>query len=174
VRFKLSILQQGTIQNKHWTQLSWINDLAVFNDFLDNENDQDLSGKDLSVKKEDGAKTDSESLDEKLPYPKSVFLIIATEFCERFSYYGMRSKSLCPFHQRYTHSFCTHRSQNCKKILTIWLLPRGALFWPMLPHQGWIGGPLYLVGLRPKNIPQILKLRITMEPVFCFIDPFSL
>ena len=26
----------------------------------------------------------------KLPYPKSVFLIIANEFCERFSFYGMR------------------------------------------------------------------------------------
>ena len=36
---------------------------------------------------------DNESLaEEKIPYPKSVFLIIATEFCERFSYYGMRSE----------------------------------------------------------------------------------
>ena len=26
------------------------------------------------------------------PYPKSVFFIISTEFCERFSYYGMKSK----------------------------------------------------------------------------------
>ena len=26
----------------------------------------------------------------KLPYPKAVLLIIATEFCERFSFYGMR------------------------------------------------------------------------------------
>lgn len=25
------------------------------------------------------------------PYPKAVFFIIATEFCERFSYYGMRT-----------------------------------------------------------------------------------
>uniref|UniRef100_A0A0A9WYN2 Oligopeptide transporter 1 n=1 Tax=Lygus hesperus TaxID=30085 RepID=A0A0A9WYN2_LYGHE len=28
---------------------------------------------------------------EKLPYPKSVFFIIGNEFCERFSYYGMRT-----------------------------------------------------------------------------------
>lgn len=26
-------------------------------------------------------------------YPKVVFFIISNEFCERFSYYGMRSKS---------------------------------------------------------------------------------
>jgi hypothetical protein len=30
---------------------------------------------------------------QKLPYPKSVFFIISNEFCERFSYYGMRSES---------------------------------------------------------------------------------
>ena len=30
--------------------------------------------------------------DKKYPYPKSVFFIISTEFCERFSYYGMKSK----------------------------------------------------------------------------------
>ena len=29
----------------------------------------------------------------KYPYPKSVFFIISTEFCERFSFYGMKSKS---------------------------------------------------------------------------------
>jgi hypothetical protein len=44
------------------------------------------------LKRKDGSQ-DSESLEAKLPYPKSVFLIIATEFCERFSYYGMRSKN---------------------------------------------------------------------------------
>ncbi|XP_023321461.1 solute carrier family 15 member 2, partial [Eurytemora carolleeae] len=27
----------------------------------------------------------------KLPYPKSVFFIIGNEFCERFSYYGMKT-----------------------------------------------------------------------------------
>jgi len=26
----------------------------------------------------------------KLPYPKQVFFIIGNEFCERFSYYGMK------------------------------------------------------------------------------------
>jgi len=29
--------------------------------------------------------------EKKLPYPKSVFFIIGNEFCERFSYYGMKS-----------------------------------------------------------------------------------
>jgi len=29
--------------------------------------------------------------DPKYPYPKSVFFIISTEFCERFSYYGMKT-----------------------------------------------------------------------------------
>ena len=28
----------------------------------------------------------------KYPYPKSVFFIISTEFCERFSFYGMKSE----------------------------------------------------------------------------------
>ena len=28
---------------------------------------------------------------QKLPYPKSVMFIIGNEFCERFSYYGMKS-----------------------------------------------------------------------------------
>ena len=27
-----------------------------------------------------------------LPFPKSIAFIISNEFCERFSYYGMRSK----------------------------------------------------------------------------------
>ena len=30
---------------------------------------------------------------QKLPYPKSVFFIVGNEFCERFSYYGMKGKS---------------------------------------------------------------------------------
>jgi len=29
--------------------------------------------------------------EEKLPYPKSVFFIVGNEFCERFSYYGMKA-----------------------------------------------------------------------------------
>jgi hypothetical protein len=35
---------------------------------------------------------DGESGDVKYPYPKAVFFIISTEFCERFSFYGMKSK----------------------------------------------------------------------------------
>ena len=39
------------------------------------------------------AKKDEEGEEKKtLPYPKSVFFIISTEFCERFSFYGMKSK----------------------------------------------------------------------------------
>ncbi|KAF2882325.1 hypothetical protein ILUMI_23849 [Ignelater luminosus] len=34
---------------------------------------------------------DTEQQLEKLPYPKSVFFIVSNEFCERFSYYGMRT-----------------------------------------------------------------------------------
>ena len=29
---------------------------------------------------------------ERIRYPKSVFFIIVNEFCERFNYYGLRSK----------------------------------------------------------------------------------
>ena len=28
--------------------------------------------------------------EQKIPYPKSIPFILTTEFCERFSYYGMR------------------------------------------------------------------------------------
>ena len=31
---------------------------------------------------------------QKLKYPISVFFIVVNEFCERFSYYGMRSKAI--------------------------------------------------------------------------------
>lgn len=31
---------------------------------------------------------------QKIKYPISVFLIVANEFCERFSYYGLRSERL--------------------------------------------------------------------------------
>ncbi|XP_019766198.2 peptide transporter family 1 isoform X1 [Dendroctonus ponderosae] len=41
--------------------------------------------------KEDDSLRDEESTLEKLPYPKSVFFIVSNEFCERFSYYGMRT-----------------------------------------------------------------------------------
>lgn len=30
--------------------------------------------------------------EKKIPYPKSILFIIGNEFCERFSFYGMRSK----------------------------------------------------------------------------------
>jgi dipeptide/tripeptide permease len=30
----------------------------------------------------------------KLPYPKSIPFILTTEFCERFSYYGMRGHNV--------------------------------------------------------------------------------
>ena len=37
---------------------------------------------------------DKESIKADLPYPKSVWFIMSNEFCERFSYYGMRSKKI--------------------------------------------------------------------------------
>ncbi|XP_011636096.1 solute carrier family 15 member 1-like isoform X1 [Pogonomyrmex barbatus] len=36
-------------------------------------------------------KDDIEEQEEKLKYPKSVFFIVSNEFCERFSFYGMRT-----------------------------------------------------------------------------------
>ncbi|XP_046824212.1 peptide transporter family 1 isoform X1 [Vespa crabro] len=36
-------------------------------------------------------RSDVETTETKLKYPKSVFFIISNEFCERFSYYGMRT-----------------------------------------------------------------------------------
>lgn len=44
----------------------------------------------------DGSWEDADSVafsvkEEKIPYPKSVFFILSTETCERFSYYGMRT-----------------------------------------------------------------------------------
>lgn len=38
------------------------------------------------------AATDVEGEPKKLPYPKSIGFIISNEFCERFCFYGMRSK----------------------------------------------------------------------------------
>ena len=32
--------------------------------------------------------------EKKYPYPKGIPFIVSTEFCERFSYYGMKSKLL--------------------------------------------------------------------------------
>ena len=41
------------------------------------------------------ANTDLEYVKEKkYPYPKSILFIISTEFCERFSFHGMESKSI--------------------------------------------------------------------------------
>ncbi|XP_063241004.1 peptide transporter family 1 isoform X2 [Bacillus rossius redtenbacheri] len=45
----------------------------------------------LPEKKHEEATLDTEAGEEKLKYPRSVFFIISNEFCERFSYYGMRT-----------------------------------------------------------------------------------
>ena len=50
------------------------------------------------ISDKDGSWEDADSVafsekEEKVPYPKSVFFILSTETCERFSYYGMRSKT---------------------------------------------------------------------------------
>ena len=55
-----------------------------------NEVDRD-DGADKS--KPEGHDAENEN-DPKYPYPKSVFFIISTEFCERFSFHGMKSKYL--------------------------------------------------------------------------------
>ena len=40
------------------------------------------------------AENQVEIIKDKIPYPKSVFFIFATEACERFSYYGMKGKGI--------------------------------------------------------------------------------
>lgn len=37
---------------------------------------------------------------QKLPFPKSLFFIIGNEFCERFSYYGMKAILVLYFKQK--------------------------------------------------------------------------
>ena len=55
----------------------------------DKNNQDSMAGE---QRRESDDAPDSESPgSRKLPYPKSVFFIISTEFCERYSFYGMRS-----------------------------------------------------------------------------------
>ena len=56
----------------------------------DVKNDPD-KGASVSHKTRSDSDVENEK-EKKYPYPKSVFFIISTEFCERFSYYGMKSK----------------------------------------------------------------------------------
>lgn len=42
---------------------------------------------------------DAETTEKKIPYPRSVFFIVGNEFCERFSYYGM--KAILPLYLKY-------------------------------------------------------------------------
>ena len=53
-----------------------------------NKSEPDISS---SKENEDAVNIEGKD-DKKYPYPKSVLFIISTEFCERFSYYGMKSK----------------------------------------------------------------------------------
>lgn len=46
---------------------------------------------DDTPRKKSNARTDAEVPEKKLKYPKVVFFIISNEFCERFTYYGMRT-----------------------------------------------------------------------------------
>ena len=55
-----------------------------------NASEPDIS----SLKGREDAVNIEEKDDKKYPYPKSVLFIISTEFCERFSYYGMKSKNM--------------------------------------------------------------------------------
>ena len=61
---------------------------------MEKEKEETINGsrKDDSHSKIPQLHSDVEDDDEKkYPYPKSVLFIISTEFCERFSYYGMKS-----------------------------------------------------------------------------------
>ncbi|CAG9772811.1 unnamed protein product [Ceutorhynchus assimilis] len=48
-------------------------------------------GKEKDTDSTNDSDLDVEGTDEKIAYPKSVFFIVSNEFCERFSYYGMRT-----------------------------------------------------------------------------------
>jgi len=43
------------------------------------------------IEKRRSKREEAEGRDQKVPYPKSVFIIIGNEFCERLSYYGMKA-----------------------------------------------------------------------------------
>ena len=61
----------------------------------DNKTDHSENFKeDNDSKEEEVHDEDKESIKADLPYPKSVWFIMSNEFCERFSYYGMRSKKI--------------------------------------------------------------------------------
>ncbi|BES98582.1 oligopeptide transporter [Nesidiocoris tenuis] len=51
---------------------------------------KETNGYPMALSQTNGKTPEEEPL-EKIPYPKSVFFIIGNEFCERFSYYGMRT-----------------------------------------------------------------------------------
>ena len=51
------------------------------------------SNKDTDIDLNDNENGKSNHHAKKYPYPRGVPFIISTEFCERFSYYGMKSKS---------------------------------------------------------------------------------
>ena len=64
---------------------------------MDGEKDEkhNASESDISSSKgREDAVNIEEKDNKKYPYPKSVLFIISTEFCERFSYYGMKSKTM--------------------------------------------------------------------------------
>ena len=56
---------------------------------MDSEKSEVGSEKDSSSPKDDDPENKEEK---KYPYPKSILFIVSTEFCERFSFYGMKSK----------------------------------------------------------------------------------
>ena len=53
--------------------------------------------------------------EQKIPYPKSIPFILTTEFCERFSYYGMRG-----WHDR-SRPFLSSLTSECAAILVLFV-----------------------------------------------------
>ena len=49
-----------------------------------------------------------------IKYPRSVFFIIVNEFCERFSYYGMKSKPLMTYKLSDTLTSFLSRQPSCR------------------------------------------------------------
>lgn len=83
--------------------------ISIFAFFSDSAhyNDQDDEEKAKSVEEKLLSSPENDEVQE-IPYPKRVFLILGTEFCERFNYYGMRSILTVFFSKKYGHLKCNN------------------------------------------------------------------
>ena len=59
---------------------------------------------------------------QKLPFPKSLLFIIGNEFCERFSYYGMKAILVLYFKQKLHFTEDTGRCTSCPYLRDVSIL----------------------------------------------------